>query len=91
MDNRPEISQNKQNEKTLRACSVKVGYKTYTLELKRNHRGKFVRVTEQAGNYRSTIIVPMEGLAEFVSKLATLQEAVQRPSPPMFLPVASKA
>lgn len=78
-------------EKTLRSEDFTVGHKTFLLALKENHRGRFVRITEQTGKNHSTIIIPDEGLATFAAKLSTLRTAGEQPPPPPAIPPASSA
>ena len=48
--------------------------KTFFLDLKENQRGRFLKITEDAGGRRSTIILPREGFREFAEALALLVE-----------------
>jgi len=57
----------------VRSVELVVERKNFTLSLRENHRGRFVRITEQTGNNRSTIIVPAPALASFITKLSELQ------------------
>lgn len=41
---------------------VQVERKTFSLELKENPRGRFLRITEDVGGRRDTIIIPAPGL-----------------------------
>lgn len=44
---------------------VQVERKTFSFELRENPRGRFLRVTEDVGGRRDTIIVPSTGLEQF--------------------------
>ncbi|MGB7748674.1 MAG: DNA-binding protein [Verrucomicrobiia bacterium] len=44
---------------------VQIERKTFVLTLKENPRGRFLRITEDVGGRRDTIIIPSTGLAEF--------------------------
>ncbi len=53
------------NEDTLRSEKVQIERKTFMLTLKENPRGRFLRITEDVGGRRDTIIIPATGLDEF--------------------------
>lgn len=48
--------------------------KTFFVDLKENVRGRYLKITEDVGGRRDTIILPMEALAEFLEALHRLQE-----------------
>jgi hypothetical protein len=52
-------------EETLRSEKIQVERKTFILVLKENARGRFLRITEDVGGRRDSIIVPSTGLEEF--------------------------
>lgn len=43
--------------------------KTFFLDLKENNRGKVVKITEDVGGNRDTIMVPAEILEDFIAAL----------------------
>jgi hypothetical protein len=53
------------NEDTLKAADVQIERKSFVFTLKENPRGRFLRITEDVGGRRDTIIIPSTGLAEF--------------------------
>ena len=53
------------NEDTLRTEKVQIERKTFVFTLKENPRGRFLRITEDVGGRRDTIIVPSTGLEDF--------------------------
>lgn len=53
------------NEETLRSDKVQIERKTFLFALKENPRGRFLRITEDVGGRRDTIIIPAPGLEEF--------------------------
>ena len=53
------------NEETLRTEKIQIERKTFLLALKENPRGRFLRITEDVGGRRDTIIIPAPGLEEF--------------------------
>jgi hypothetical protein len=53
------------NEDTLKSAEVQIERKFFVFTLKENPRGRFLRITEDVGGRRDTIIVPSTGLAEF--------------------------
>jgi hypothetical protein len=52
-------------EDTIRTEKIQVERKTFVIALKENPRGRFLRITEDVGGRRDTIIVPSTGLADF--------------------------
>jgi hypothetical protein len=44
---------------------VRIERKTFVLTLKENPRGRFLRISEEGGGRRDTIIIPSTGLEEF--------------------------
>jgi hypothetical protein len=53
------------NEDTLRTEKIQVERKTFILTLRENPRGRFLRITEDVGGRRDTIIIPAPGLHDF--------------------------
>src|SRR5271165_2318249 len=53
------------NEETLRTDKVQIERKTFVFTLKENPRGRFLRITEDVGGRRDTIIIPAPGLEDF--------------------------
>ena len=53
------------NEDTLKSDKVQIERKTFVFTLKENVRGRFLRVTEDVGGRRDTIIIPAPGLEDF--------------------------
>lgn len=53
------------NEDTLKSAEVQIERKNFVFTLKENPRGRFLRITEDVGGRRDTIIIPSTGLAEF--------------------------
>lgn len=51
-------------EEELRSFKVQVERKMFFLDLKQNQRGKFLKITEDVGGHRDTIIIPASGLPE---------------------------
>jgi hypothetical protein len=51
-------------DKELLTEQVQVERKTFSLELRENPRGRFLRITEDVGGRRDTIIVPAPGLRD---------------------------
>jgi hypothetical protein len=52
-------------EDTLKSGEVQIERKKFVLILKENPRGRFLRITEDVGGRRDSIIIPSTGLAEF--------------------------
>ena len=53
------------NEDTLKTDKIQIERKTFIFTLKENPRGRFLRITEDVGGRRDTIIIPAPGLADF--------------------------
>jgi hypothetical protein len=53
------------NEETIRSDKIQIERKTFVFALKENPRGRFLRITEDVGGRRDTIIVPSTGLEDF--------------------------
>ncbi len=63
------------NEETLKSSKIQIERKTFVLALKENSRGKFLRITEDVGGRRDTIIIPAPGLSDFRKVLDEMVEA----------------
>jgi hypothetical protein len=53
------------NEDTLKSEKIQIERKTFLFTLKENPRGRFLRITEDVGGRRDTIIIPSTGLEDF--------------------------
>ena len=51
---------------------VRIERKTFVFTLKENPRGRFLRITEDVGGRRDTIIIPSTGLEEFQKLLDSM-------------------
>lgn len=79
--NRPPVA-----EETLKTDKIQVERKTFVISLKENPRGRFLRITEDVGGRRDTIILPATGLSEFkrvVDEMVRASEEapIKTPSP----------
>src|SRR2546423_13998536 len=63
------------NEDTLRSEKVQIERKTFVFALKENPRGRFLRITEDVGGRRDTIIIPAPGLEDFKKLLDDMVKA----------------
>ena len=63
------------NEETLKSAKVQIERKTFVLALKENPRGRFLRITEDVGGRRDTIIIPAPGLEDFRKLLDEMVKA----------------
>lgn len=52
-------------EDTIKTEKIQIERKTFVIALKENPRGRFLRITEDVGGRRDTIIIPSTGLADF--------------------------
>ena len=63
------------NEDTLKSERIQIERKTFVLTLKENPRGRFLRITEDVGGRRDTIIIPSTGLEDFKKLLEEMVKA----------------
>ena len=61
------IEKNNQS-KDLYSSQVDIKTKRFFFDIKENHKGRYLRITEQSGG-RSSIVVPIEGLDEFENQI----------------------
>ncbi len=62
-------------EDTLKSEKIQIERKTFVFTLKENPRGRFLRVTEDVGGRRDTIIIPSTGLLDFKRILDEMVQA----------------
>jgi hypothetical protein len=60
---------------------VQVERKMFSFDLRENPRGRFLRVTEDVGGRRDTIIIPATGLTEVREMLDKMIEANEKAGP----------
>lgn len=53
------------HEDLIKSEKVQIERKTFIFSLKENPRGRFLRITEDVGGRRDTIIIPSTGLEDF--------------------------
>jgi hypothetical protein len=70
------------NEETLKSAKIQIERKTFVLALKENPRGRFLRITEDVGGRRDTIIIPAPGLEDFSKLLEEMVKAAAETPPP---------
>jgi hypothetical protein len=63
------------HEDTLKSGEVQIERKFFTFTLKENPRGRLLRITEDIGGRRNSIIIPATGLAEFKKLLDEMIKA----------------
>lgn len=63
------------NEDTLKTAKIQIERKTFVLSLKENPRGRFLRITEDVGGRRDTVIIPAPGLEDFRNLLDEMVKA----------------
>ena len=68
--NRPPVI-----EETLKSDKIQIERKTFVFALKENPRGRFLRITEDVGGRRDTIIIPAPGLEDFKKLLDDMVRA----------------
>jgi hypothetical protein len=69
-------------EDTLRSEKIQIERKTFVFTLKENPRGRFLRITEDVGGRRDTIIIPAPGLEDFRKVLDDMVKASAETPPP---------
>ncbi|MGJ8695694.1 MAG: RNA-binding protein [Verrucomicrobiaceae bacterium] len=52
--------------------------KIFFLDLKENQRGRVVKITEDVGGNRDTIMVPAEILGDFIAALSDIKETADQ-------------
>ncbi|MDA7898471.1 RNA-binding protein [bacterium] len=52
--------------------------KIFFLDLKENQRGRVVKITEDVGGNRDTIMVPAEILGDFIDALADIRDTAEQ-------------
>ena len=77
-DQRPSFSEGfgAKPGRTLATEKIEVEHKLFFLDLQENARGRFFRLTEDAGGRRSMIILPIEDAREFTETLKRIIVAV---------------
>jgi len=61
---------------------IQIERKQFFFDLKQNPRGTFLKITEEVGGRRDTIIIPSTGLAAFRDSIQKAIEAnVEEPEP----------
>jgi hypothetical protein len=65
---------------------VQVERKTFSFSLRENPRGRFLRVTEDVGGRRDTIIIPSTGLSQVSEIMKRVVEADLKAGPPQIQP-----
>ena len=71
-------------EDTLKSAELQVERKNFVFSLKENPRGRFLRITEDVGGRRDTIIIPSTGLAEFkklIDEMVKASESIPEKQP----------
>jgi len=72
-------------EEAIRTETLQIERKTFLLALRENPRGRFVRVTEDVGGRRDTIIIPATGLEAFAKALEEMRKTAEE-LPPKLTP-----
>ena len=65
---------------------VQVERKTFSFSLRENPRGRFLRITEDVGGRRDTIIIPSTGLAQVAELFKRVVDADLKAGPPQIQP-----
>jgi hypothetical protein len=68
---------------------VQVERKMFSFSLRENPRGRFLRITEDVGGRRDTIIIPSTGLSQVADILKRVTEADVKAGPVQIQPPAS--
>lgn len=63
------------SEDMLKTDKVQIERKTFVFSLKENPRGRFLRITEDVGGRRDTIMVPATGLEDFARLVNEMVQA----------------
>lgn len=70
------------SEETLKTAQIQIERKTFLFTLKENPRGRFLRISEEVGGRRDSVIVPSTGLAEFAKVVEDMVRAANELPPP---------
>lgn len=65
---------NQSGQDPLLTEKIVVDRKIFFLDLKENDRGRFLKITEDVGGRRDTIMVPAEAFDEFIDALHRISE-----------------
>ena len=76
-------------EDTLKSEQIQIERKLFHLTLKENPRGRFLRISEEVGGKRNSIIVPATGLTEFKRFFDEMTKASDELPPAKSLPKAA--
>lgn len=71
-----EQSPVRQEDRTMKSLTVVVERKQFTLALRENHRGRYLRITEENNGRFNTVVVPAddkEAIGKFVESLEALR------------------
>jgi muconolactone delta-isomerase len=70
------FAQTKPRVPELRLASerLQVERKIFTLTLSENTRGRFLRITEESGNWHNCVVIPATGLDDFEKLLAKMSK-----------------
>ena len=74
-------------EDTLKSGQLQIERKFFVFTLKENPRGRLLRITEEIGGRRNSIIIPSTGLAEFKKLLEEMIKAAEELPPENKQPV----
>ena len=66
------------NEDTLKTSAFQIERKAFALALKENPRGRFLRIIEEGGHKRASIMIPSTGLREFKQVLDEMVMAAEK-------------
>lgn len=70
------------NETVLCTERIQIERKSFQFTLKENPRGRFLRITEDVGGRRDSIIVPATGLEDFCKVLGQVARQAGETPPP---------
>ena len=62
-------------EDTLKSGEIQIERKFFVLTLKENPRGRFLRISEEVGGKRNSIIIPAPGLKDFQKLINEMVQA----------------
>jgi len=74
-------------EDTLKSEQIQIERKLFLLTLKENPRGRFLRISEEVGGKRNSIIIPATGLEDFKRLLDEMITSSNK-LPPKLAPTA---
>jgi PurA ssDNA and RNA-binding protein len=66
---RPNIRPGKKMDSIIESRELQIERKLFSIDLRENGRGRFLRITEDSQGHRNVIIVPISGVDDFADAI----------------------